>query len=182
MPGTKSPIWPEAWPLAISPKVGATVELEALDTPGHDESRVLLSHTDQPALFCGDTPFNAGAGIANGGHPAELWQDVFEQSLPPASTLIYPGHDYIENNLRFTLNREPDNKDAKAMLDKLAGQIPIAPVPRSKTKGGSTRSFDDHGDHEIARAPDLPEKPTSERCSSRPRAAQQLVISASLTS
>jgi hypothetical protein len=26
----------------------------------------------------------------------------------PASTLIYPGHDYIENNLRFTLDREPD--------------------------------------------------------------------------
>jgi hydroxyacylglutathione hydrolase len=38
--------------------------------------------------------------------------------------LIYPGHDYIENNLRFTLNREPDNKSAREMLDKLAGQDP----------------------------------------------------------
>jgi len=44
-------------------KVGRTVELEALDTPGHTMSHVcLLSHTDQPALFCGDTLFNAGAG------------------------------------------------------------------------------------------------------------------------
>jgi hydroxyacylglutathione hydrolase len=38
--------------------------------------------------------------------------------------LIYPGHDYIENNLRFTLNREPDNRTAQAMLDRLAGQDP----------------------------------------------------------
>ena len=108
-------------------KVGKTVELESLDTPGHTMSHVcLLSHTDQPALFCGDTLFNAGAGNChNGGHPAELYKTFAEQlvKLPP-STLIYPGHDYIENNLRFTLNREPDNKAAREMLDRLAGQDP----------------------------------------------------------
>jgi hydroxyacylglutathione hydrolase len=106
-------------------KVGKTVELEALDTPGHTMSHVcLLSHTDQPALFCGDTLFNAGAGNChNGGHPAELYKTFSEQlERLPASTLIYPGHDYIENNLRFTLDREPDNSAARAMLDKLAGQ------------------------------------------------------------
>ena len=95
-------------------KVGKTVELEALDTPGHTMSHVcLLSHTDQPALFCGDTLFNAGAGNChNGGHPEELYK-TFDQQLAklPQSTLIYPGHDYIENNLRFTLNREPDNEE-----------------------------------------------------------------------
>ena len=108
-------------------KVGKTVELEALDTPGHTMSHVcLLSHTDQPALFCGDTLFNAGAGNChNGGHPAELYS-TFSQQLDklPEQTLIYPGHDYIENNLRFTLNREPDNKSAKEMLDRLSGQDP----------------------------------------------------------
>ena len=46
-------------------KVGATVELEVLDTPGHTMSHVcLLSRTDAPALFCGDTLFNAGAATA----------------------------------------------------------------------------------------------------------------------
>ena len=97
-------------------KVGKTVELEALDTPGHTMSHVcLLSHTDQPALFCGDTLFNAGAGNChNGGHPAELYKTFAEQLAKlPQSTLIYPGHDYIENNLRFTLDREPDNESAR---------------------------------------------------------------------
>src|SRR5947208_16867180 len=42
-------------------KVGRTVELETLDTPGHTMTHIcMLSHTDQPALFCGDTLFNAG--------------------------------------------------------------------------------------------------------------------------
>jgi len=106
-------------------KVGKTVELEALDTPGHTMSHVcLLSHTDQPALFCGDTLFNAGAGNChNGGHPSELYQTFSGQLAKlPENTLIYPGHDYIENNLRFTLNREPDNKRAQEMLDRLKGQ------------------------------------------------------------
>ncbi len=106
-------------------KVGKTVELEALDTPGHTMCHICLrSHTDRPALFSGDTMFNAGAGNChNGGHPAELYKTFVEQleKLPP-ETLLYPGHDYIENNLRFTLDREPDNQSAQAMLDKLAGQ------------------------------------------------------------
>ncbi|MGQ0579909.1 MAG: hydroxyacylglutathione hydrolase [Betaproteobacteria bacterium] len=106
-------------------KVGKTVELEVLDTPGHTMSHVcLVSHTDQPALFCGDTLFNAGAGNChNGGHPAELYKTFSEQlaALPP-SILIYPGHDYIVNNLRFTLNREPDNKRAREMLERLTDQ------------------------------------------------------------
>ena len=37
-------------------KVGKSVEIEALDTPGHTMSHVcLLTRTDQPALVCGDT-------------------------------------------------------------------------------------------------------------------------------
>ena len=30
--------------------------------------------------------------------------------------IVYPGHEYLENNLRFTLNLEPKNQDAKAWL------------------------------------------------------------------
>ena len=106
-------------------KVGRTVELESLDTPGHTMSHVcLLSHTDPPGLFCGDTLFNAGAGNChNGGHPHELYQTFGEQLAGlPDSTLIYPGHDYIENNLRFTLDREPDNSRAKSLLEDVDGQ------------------------------------------------------------
>jgi hydroxyacylglutathione hydrolase len=100
-------------------KVGRTVEFECLDTPGHTMSHIcVLAHGDTRALFCGDTLFNAGAGNChNGGHPNELYNTFASQlSKLPDDTLIYPGHDYIANNLRFTLDREPDNARAKAML------------------------------------------------------------------
>ena len=108
-------------------KVGATVELEALDTPGHTMSHVcLLSRTDTPALFCGDTLFNAGAGNCHsGGHPAELYETFAGQLAKlPDETLIYPGHDYIANNLEFTLDREPDNERAKSLLGEVGSQDP----------------------------------------------------------
>ncbi|MGE4616961.1 MAG: hydroxyacylglutathione hydrolase [Gammaproteobacteria bacterium] len=112
-------------------KIGNTIELEALDTPGHTMSHVcLLSHTDTPALFCGDTLFNAGAGNCHhGGHPAELYETFVDQlATLPDDTLIYPGHDYIGNNLEFTLDREPDNDKAKSLLAEVENQDPNAPL------------------------------------------------------
>ncbi len=108
-------------------RVGTTVELEALDTPGHTMSHIcLLSHTDQPALFCGDTLFNAGAGNCHGGgHPHALYETFASQlARLPDDTLVYPGHDYIANNLGFTLDREPDNARARTLLDEVADQDP----------------------------------------------------------
>ena len=111
-------------------KVGKTVELEALDTPGHTMSHVcLLSHTETPSLFSGDTLFNAGAGNCHGGgHPEELYETFAAQlSKLPTHTEIYPGHDYLQNNLAFTLDREPDNVNAKIMLEELSDYDPAEP-------------------------------------------------------
>ncbi|SFC77048.1 hydroxyacylglutathione hydrolase [Polaromonas sp. OV174] len=108
-------------------EVGKTVELECLDTPGHTMCHICLrSHTEQPALFSGDTLFNAGAGnVHNGGDVGALYATFAEQLAKlPDNTQIYPGHDYIENNLRFTLDREPDNASAQALLPSVAGHDP----------------------------------------------------------
>jgi len=108
-------------------RIGKTVELEALDTPGHTLCHIcVLSHTDTPALFSGDTMFNAGAGNCHhGGHPAELYKTFAEQlDCLPANTLIYPGHDYLANNLAFTLDREPGNEEAAALLQRVKNQDP----------------------------------------------------------
>jgi hydroxyacylglutathione hydrolase len=110
-------------------KVGKSVELLVLDTPGHTMSHVcLLSQTDIPGLFSGDTLFNAGAGNChNGGHPAELYETFASQlSNLQDNTKIYPGHDYIINNLEFTLSREAGNTRAQSLLDEIKDQDPEA--------------------------------------------------------
>jgi hydroxyacylglutathione hydrolase len=38
--------------------------------------------------------------------------------------LVYPGHDYIVNNLGFTLDREPDNQQAQQLLQEIRDQDP----------------------------------------------------------
>jgi len=105
--------------------IGKTVELEVLDTPGHTMSHVcLFARTDHPALICGDTLFNAGAGhCKGGGQPEPLYQTFATQLAKlPDNTRIFPGHDYIENNLAFTLDREPDNARAAKLKEEVAGQ------------------------------------------------------------
>ena len=104
-------------------KVGKTVELECLDTPGHTMCHIcLFAHTDQPALFSGDTLFNAGAGNThNGGDTSALYSTFADQlARLPDTTRLYPGHDYIESNLKFTLSREPENLAAQALLPTVA--------------------------------------------------------------
>lgn len=112
-------------------KVGKTVELECLDTPGHTMCHIcLFAHTEQPALFSGDTLFNAGAGNThNGGNTAALYETFASQlSKLPDNTRLYPGHDYIENNLLFTLSREPGNTAAQNLLPQVAGHDPAHSV------------------------------------------------------
>ena len=78
----------------------------------------LLAHADGAALFSGDTLFNAGVGnCRGGGDPERLFETCAGQlARLPASTRIYPGHDYLVNNLRFTRHVESGNAAALAWL------------------------------------------------------------------
>ncbi len=69
-------------------------------------------------MFSGDTLFNAGVGNCHhGGDPAVMFKTFTEQLFVlPDVTKIYPGHDYIVNNLQFTLDREPGNAAAESLL------------------------------------------------------------------
>jgi len=105
-------------------RVGRTVELECLDTPGHTLAHICLyAHGDAPALFSGDTLFNAGAGNCHTTGRPELLYDTFATQLArlPDSTRLFPGHEYLARNLEFTLDREPDNSEAAQLLATLRG-------------------------------------------------------------
>ena len=113
-------------------RVGRTVELECLDTPGHTLTHIcLFAHTDEPALFSGDTLFNAGAGNCHTSGRPDLLYETFATQLArlPEATRLYPGHEYLARNLEFTLDREPDNAFAAELLDRCRDRDPAeAPV------------------------------------------------------
>lgn len=105
------------------------LSLQIMDTPGHTMSHICLfyagSETERPALFCGDTLFNAGVGRCDlGGGPKIMYQTFVDQFYPLADDVeVYPGHDYIENNLAFALDREPDNSQAQTLLAQFKGEL-----------------------------------------------------------
>lgn len=103
--------------------LGKNIQISVLDTPGHTLAHLclLFNHKKKTALFCGDTLFNAGCGNCYNGGDVEQLYNTFSQQLInlPNDTLIYPGHDYIINNLEFTLSREPSNIKAKKLLEEL---------------------------------------------------------------
>lgn len=148
-------------------KVGKTVELECLDTPGHTMCHICLkSHTEQPMLFSGDTLFNAGAGNVRGGGNVEALYTSFVDQLArlPEHTLVYPGHDYIETNLGFSLDREPDNRAAEDMLTLVKGHDPAHARVTTMAEEKAHNSFLRLSSPSIIarlrdRFPDLPEQP-----------------------
>ncbi len=147
--------------------VGRTVEIDILDTPGHTLSHVcLLTRTDAPALFCGDTLFNAGAGNChNGGHPKALYLTFTSQLAKlPDNTRIYPGHDYMLNNLQFTLAREPGNKRAQELLAALEAHDPDNALITSMALERAVNTFFRLDNQEVIDGlhqefPDLPANP-----------------------
>ncbi len=99
-------------------------QLVVLDTPGHTFAHCCFIAKEKgisKAIFTGDTLFNAGVGHCRGGGDEQvLYQTICGQIKPlDNSIIIYPGHDYLENNLRFTLEFEPKNQAAISLLDKV---------------------------------------------------------------
>lgn len=125
-------------------RIGRTVQLTCLDTPGHTRTHLCLygeaAANTAPALFSGDTLFNAGAGnCINGGDP-QLLYDTFSQRLAPlpGTARVFPGHEYLLRNLAFTLDREPSNDAARTLAQRCSS---IAPENMPVTTLGEEREI-----------------------------------------
>lgn len=99
-------------------------QLLVLDTPGHTFAHccfIIIENGLTKAVFTGDTLFNAGVGRCDGGGDEKVLFQTIEKQLKVLddSIVVYPGHDYLENNLRFTLKFEPHNQEAINWLKKV---------------------------------------------------------------
>lgn len=97
---------------------GDTIELgemmvHCIATPGHTTTSVCYYLSGdllaQPALFTGDTLFVCGCGRMFECGGATMYASLQKLATLPEETLIYPGHDYTEENVQFALSFEPDN-------------------------------------------------------------------------
>jgi len=104
-------------------KLDGLSKLVVLDTPGHTMAHLcflLIEEGLTKAVFTGDTLFNAGVGRCDSGGAVDVLYQTISGQLTSLDdkVVVYPGHDYLENNLKFTLSLEPSNLHAKNWLEK----------------------------------------------------------------
>lgn len=104
-------------------KPGKTKEVEGLSfeviqTPGHTTGHISLFFPQQKWLFCGDVLFGCGCGKIFEGTFEQMMQSVLKLKKLPDETLVYCGHEYTLNNLRFSLSMLPDDEALKKRFEK----------------------------------------------------------------
>lgn len=92
----------------------SALPVKEMDVPGHTADGKMFYFPEAGALFTGDTLINGACGrAADMQHLFESLQKI--KQLPP-DTLIFGGHDYLDENLRFGFSIEPDNANIQARL------------------------------------------------------------------
>lgn len=95
-------------------KLDAQNKLRFVGTPGHTEDHTAFFWQKEEsvlALFSGDTLFNSGVGnCKNGGNVEDLYETTNRLRELSDEAVLYPGHDYVLNNLLFAKSCEPENK------------------------------------------------------------------------
>src|SRR5688500_10227543 len=85
-----------------------SLSLSVLDIPGHTAGHI--AYYGANLLFCGDTLFACGCGRLFEGTARQMVNSLEKLADLPRETLIYCGHEYTLNNIRFARVVEPGNK------------------------------------------------------------------------
>ena len=97
-----------------------SLNIQPILTPGHTQDSVCYyvqpyeKHTG--LLFTGDTLFIGGCGRLNECSAQTMWNSLQKIVALPDDTLVYPGHNYTEENYEFALTIEPYNNLVKKTL------------------------------------------------------------------
>ena len=94
--------------------------IKTIPTPGHTSDSVCFyiepTETTDGIVFTGDTLFIAGCGRPIGCDVGAMWNSLQKLADLPDNTLVYPGHDYTDENYEFALTIEPENKTIQKLL------------------------------------------------------------------
>ena len=131
-------------------------------TPGHTQGSIC--YYVQPSgkrggiLFTGDTLFIGGCGRPIECDASIMWHSLQKIAALPDDTLVYPGHDYTEENYEFALTIEPNNNVVEKCLQEIKKRQELGKptVPSNIGQERATNVFLRADDPEIKSALDMP--------------------------
>jgi hydroxyacylglutathione hydrolase len=99
------------------------VNIQIIASPGHTQDSVCYyvepHEKKRGLLFTGDTLFIGGCGRPIECDASIMWTSLQKIAALPDDTLVYPGHDYTEENYEFALTIEPNNEVVKKRLQEI---------------------------------------------------------------
>jgi hydroxyacylglutathione hydrolase len=90
--------------------------IQVFDTPGHSLDSVVFYFDN--ILVSGDTLFNGKIGRCFTGDMENFYKAIKMLMELPKDTVIYAGHDYVEEYMGVAKRLEPDNEHIDAYLKK----------------------------------------------------------------
>ena len=112
------------------------LDFEVLAVPGHTLSHVAF--LGGGFLFCGDTLFSLGCGRIFEGSPAQMLASLERLGALPGETLVCCGHEYTQDNGRFSQTVEPENLVRDARLAEVCALrlrgLPTLPIPMASER------------------------------------------------
>lgn len=91
--------------------MGSEIKASLIHNPGHTTGAISFYIESYPAVFTGDTLFGAGCGRLFEGTPSQMHESLSKLGALPDNTLVYCGHEYTANNLKFAIAVEPNNEE-----------------------------------------------------------------------
>ncbi|KAG0673633.1 Cytoplasmic glyoxalase II [Pichia californica] len=89
-------------------QLGDNIEVTAIHTPCHTQDSICYyavdKKTKQKCVFTGDTLFISGCGRFFEGNGEQMDKSLGKLMSLPSNTIVYPGHEYTESNVKFSLS------------------------------------------------------------------------------
>lgn len=96
--------------------------------PGHTRDHILWYFAKDNILFTGDVLFNLCIGGLFEGTSQQMWESLEKIKALPNETNFYPGHEYTIHCLHNVLNTESGREYTAYAKQRLAQNLPVAPV------------------------------------------------------
>jgi len=128
-------------------------EIKVITTQGHTDDSVCFYFNN--ILLAGDTLFNGTVGNCFSGSLENFYHSIKKIMALPQDTLIYAGHDYIQDALHFAKKLEPDNQDSEIYLLNYNPAHPVSTLT-SEFKVNPYLRFNERSIVELLKNNDLP--------------------------
>jgi hydroxyacylglutathione hydrolase len=106
-------------------------EAKIIHIPGHTLGHICFYFYKEEIIFTGDTLFSLGCGRIFEGTYSQMFNSLMKLKALPLNTKIFCGHEYTEQNSKFCLAHDPNNKNLKIKVNdintKLKKKLPTIP-------------------------------------------------------